>query len=120
LYGHDAPRIFHAGGDGAQVHGYHRIELLQINLGNGGELRASPSVVSQAIEAAKAVHGIVNHRLDVGFDGDICAYEARSIAELPRELLSSVLAPSGNHYLGAFGDEKARRCGHRCRLSRRL
>src|SRR5260370_6218379 len=105
LHGHDARRIFHSRKDGTQVHGYQRIELLQINIGNSGELRASPGVVHQAIEAAKAVHGMANHRLDVGLDGDICGYEARGIAELSGEVLSSILAPAGNHDLGPFGDK---------------
>src|SRR5260370_14812195 len=99
LYGHDARRIFHPRKDGTQVHGYHRIELLQINIGNGGVLRASPGIVHQAIKAAKAVHGMVDHRLDLGFDGDICRYEARGIAELSRALLSSVSAMPRPSYL---------------------
>ena len=78
LYGHDERRIFHAGEDGTQVHGYNRIELFQINVSNGGELRASPGVVYQAIEAAKAVDSMVDHCLDVCFDGDIRAYETRA------------------------------------------
>ena len=61
---------------------HHRIELFQINVGDGGILRTSPGVVHQAIEAIKAVHGMVVHRLDVGFNGDICMNEGRSIARV--------------------------------------
>src|SRR5947209_10148352 len=111
LYGHDERRIFHAGEDGTQVHGYNRIELFQINVSNGGELRASPGVVYQAIEAAKAVDSMVDHCLDVCFDGDIRAYETRGRAELLRESLAPLFASAGNHDLCAFGDENLRGAG---------
>jgi hypothetical protein len=45
---------------------YHCIELRQINVGNCGILRTPPSVVHEAIEAAKAVPCMFNHRFDVG------------------------------------------------------
>jgi hypothetical protein len=48
---------------------------------------------------------MVNHRLDVGFDGNVRPYEARGIAELPRERFSSVFAPADNHDLRPFRDE---------------
>ena len=67
-------RIFHPHKDGAQVHREHRIELLQINVGDGGILRTSPGVVREATEAIRCM---VDHRLDVGFDRDICTDEAR-------------------------------------------
>jgi hypothetical protein len=50
------------------VHSNDRVELLQINVGNGRELRTPPGVVYQAIEPAKVVHGMVDHSLDVRFD----------------------------------------------------
>jgi len=87
------------------MHGYDRIELLQISVGNRGKLRAAPGVVHQAIEAAKAVHGMVNHILDISFDGDVRAYEARGLAEFLRESLASILASAGNHDLGVIGGE---------------
>jgi hypothetical protein len=105
LYGHHACRIFHPRKDSTQVHGYHCIELLQISIGNDSVLRTSPGVVHQAIESAEAVHGMVNHRLDVGFDGNVCPYEARGIAKFSREGFSSVFAPADNHDLRPFPDE---------------
>jgi hypothetical protein len=39
LYRHNPRRIFHPRKYGTQVHSDHRIELLQINFGNGGKLR---------------------------------------------------------------------------------
>src|SRR5260370_17033385 len=93
LHGHDARRIFHPRKDGTQVHGYHRIELLQINIGNSGELRASPGVVHQAIEAATAVHGMATHRLDVGLHVDICGSAHPLIADPSFAFLPSLLPP---------------------------
>jgi hypothetical protein len=87
------------------MHGYHGIELLQIHVGNGGELRTPSGVVHQAIEAAKVMHSMINHGFDISFDGDVGAYEARGMAELLREPLSPLLAPAGNHDPGAIGDE---------------
>ena len=84
---------------------YHRIELFQINVGDGGILRTSPGVVHQAIEAIKAVHSMVDHRLDVGFNGDIGTDEARAIAELPCEVLPSARTAASNHNFGSVGDE---------------
>jgi hypothetical protein len=65
-----------------------------------------PDVDHQAIDVTQAVHGMVNHRLDVGFDGDICSYEAHSIAEFLRELLSSVLATASNYNLGSIDSRR--------------
>jgi hypothetical protein len=80
-------------------------ELLQINVGNGGKLRTSPGVVHQAIEAIKAVHSMVDNRLDVGFNGDIGTDEARAIAELLCEFLPSARTAASNHNFGSIGDE---------------
>ncbi len=68
-------------------------------------LRTSPGVVREAIEATEAVRCMVDHRLNVGFDRDICADGARGIAELPCEFLSSVVATADNHNFGSVSDE---------------
>jgi hypothetical protein len=93
------------------VYGHDRIELLEISVGNSGEWRASSSVVDQAIETAKAAHGMVDHRLDISFEGDIRAYEARSITQFACEFLSSVLPAASNYDLGSMGDEPLRSAG---------
>jgi hypothetical protein len=48
---------------------------------------------------------MIDHGFDVAFDGHVRAYEARSIAKLPREPLSPLSAPASNHHFGAIGYE---------------
>ena len=87
------------------MHGYHRVELLQIDLGDRDKLGRHPCVVHQAIEASKVVHGKIDHRLDIGFDRNIRAYEPRGLPEHLCESLAPLLASASNHDPGAFGDE---------------
>src|SRR5215469_10200172 len=109
LHRHNPRSIFHAGENGAQMHRYHSIELAQINVRYRRKLRTNPCVIHQTIEPAKALHRVIDHRLDIGFDRDIGAYEARGVAQLLRELLAPVLPSASNYNRGAFMDKNLRR-----------
>jgi hypothetical protein len=87
------------------MHGYYRVELFQIGVSDGSERGRSSGVAHKAIESAKAAHGLVDHRIDVGLDGDVCSYEDRSVAKPPRKLLSSFTSSAGDHDLTAGGNE---------------
>ena len=83
--------MLHAEEDAAHVGGENRVECRHVDFGDADHRQARAGVVDEAVDAAEARQRLRDHRLDVGFAGDVGSDEAD--AEPPLERRAFGLAP---------------------------